>query len=155
MGVPRSVPASSILCDTDPVHGPRLRVAFPCQHGGCRRTAAIVEVSRRGQLYLSDEQSTIYRIFPDAQGTIRLSGFLPYTSFSARVLDLGATMNAVQAIDAAALHALDGTWTPFYCPPCDRSFCAEHWNLKPSFGWAFEHYSGTCPAGHPHFIDHY
>lgn len=132
----------------------RLRIAFPCQHEGCSRTAAIVEVSRRGQLYINDDQDIIYRIFPDAQGTIRITGFLPYTSCSSQVTDITATIRAACAIDAAALHALDQNWVPFYCPHCDRSFCAEHWQLTPRFNWAFDHYSGTCPVGHPHVINH-
>ncbi|HEX4103780.1 MAG: hypothetical protein WAN20_06370 [Pseudonocardiaceae bacterium] len=132
----------------------RLRIPFPCQHDGCPRAAAIVEVSRRGQLYINDEQDIIYRVFPDAQGTIRIIGFLPYTSFASQIPDLAATVLAVRTIDAAGLYALDRTWIPFYCPQCDRSFCEEHWNLEPSFNWGFDHYSGTCPAGHPHFIDH-
>ncbi len=132
----------------------RLRIAFPCQFGGCPRTAAIVEVSRRGQLFVNDEQDIIYRIFPGAQGTIRVTGFLPYTSFASQVPDLAATINAADAVDAGALRALDKTWVPFYCPHCDHSFCAEHWALKPIFDWGFDHYSGTCPVGHPHFIDH-
>lgn len=132
----------------------RLRVAFPCQHDGCSRAAAIVEVNRRGKLYVNDEQDIIYRVFPEAQGTIRITGFLPYTNFSSQVTDLAATIKAARTIDAAALHALDQTWVPFYCPQCGRSFCAEHWELAPKFDWGFSHYSGTCPVGHPHVIDH-
>ncbi|MDQ3826078.1 MAG: hypothetical protein M3325_10215 [Actinomycetota bacterium] len=132
----------------------RLSIAFPCQHDGCPRAAAIVEVSRRGQLYVNDEQHIIYRVFPEAQGTIRITGFLPYTSFCRRVTNLAATIQAARAIDAAALHALDQTWVPFYCSRCDHSFCAEHWVLQPTFNWGFDHYSGSCPDGHPHFIDH-
>lgn len=132
----------------------RLRCTFPCQYQGCPRRAAVVEVSRRGQLLVSDEQDIIYRVFPEAQGTIRVTGFLPYTNFSSQVPDLSATIRAARAIDAGRLRALDATWVPFYCPHCDRSFCTEHWALTPSFSWGFDHYSGTCPAGHPHFIDH-
>ncbi len=135
----------------DPV---RLRVAFPCQHEGCQRIAAIVEVIRRGQLYVDEEQDVLYRIFPEAQGTLRISGFLPYTSFSTQVNNVAATTGAVQVTDTAALHAMDRTWVPFYCQHCDRSFCGEHWNLKPTFDWGFDFYSGTCPAGHAHFINH-
>ena len=104
----------------------RLRIAFPCQQDGCPRVAAIVEVSRRGQLYVNDDQDIIYRVFPEAQGTIRITGFLPYTSFSRHVINLAAAIQAVRAIDAAALHALDQTWVPLYCSRCNRSFCAEH-----------------------------
>jgi hypothetical protein len=132
----------------------RLRVAFPCQHEGCPRAAATVEVIRRGQLYIDEEQDVIYRIFPEAQGTIRVDGFLPYTSFSTHVTDFAAVTTAARAVDAAALHAVDRTWVPFYCHQCDRSFCGEHWDLKATFNWGFDYYSGTCPAGHPHFIDH-
>ncbi|MGH4009737.1 MAG: hypothetical protein ACRDTH_16575 [Pseudonocardiaceae bacterium] len=141
--------------DTGGVEDPvRLRVAFPCQHENCQRAAAIVEVTRRGQLFIDEEQDIIYRIFPQAQGTIRVTGFLPYTSFSTQITDLAATAGAVRALDAAALHAADRTWVPFYCHQCDRSFCGEHWSLKPTFDWGFDYYSGTCPVGHPHFIDH-
>jgi hypothetical protein len=132
----------------------RLRVAFPCQYEGCPRTAATVEVTRRGQLYIDEEQEIIYRIFPDAQGTIRINGFLPYTGFSTHVTDLVTTADAVRAADAAALFVVDRTWVPFYCHHCDRSFCGQHWNLKATFNWGFDHYSGTCPVGHPHFINH-
>jgi len=132
----------------------RLRIAFPCQHNDCRRTAAVVEVNRRGRLYVNDEQAIIYRIFPDAQGTIRITGFLPYTNFCSQVANLAATIHAARAVDAAGLYALDRSWVPFYCPGCERSFCGQHWQLKPTFQWDFDHYSGTCPAGHPHFIDH-
>jgi hypothetical protein len=100
----------------------RLRTAFPCQHEGCSRTAAIVEVSRRGQLYIDEDEYIIYRVFPDAQGTIRITGFLPYTNSFRQVADLTATIKAACAVDAAALHALDQSWVPFYCPTCDRSF---------------------------------
>jgi hypothetical protein len=148
-------PSVRRCCDTGSVDDPaRLRVAFPCQHKDCRRAAAIVEVTRRGQLYIDAEQDIIYRVFPEAQGTIRITGFLPYTSFSTRVPNLAATVSAVRTIDAAALHALDRAWVPFYCHQCDRSFCSEHWDLKPIFDWGFDHYSGACPIGHPHFIDH-
>ncbi len=132
----------------------RLRVAFPCQHEGCRRAAAILEVIRRGQLYIDEEQDIIYRIFPEAQGVIRMNGFLPYTSFSAQVTNFAATTDALRAIDAAALHTMERTWVPFYCHQCERSFCGEHWNLTAAFDWGFDHYSGTCPVGHSHFIDH-
>lgn len=143
------------FCDTGVVDDPgRLRIAFPCQQEGCARAAGIVEVSRRGQLYVNDEQDTIYRVFPGAQGTIRITGFLPYTNFARQVANLAATIQAARTIDAAALHALDQTWVPFYCPRCDRCFCAEHWVLTPTFNWGFDHYSGTCPVGHPQFIDH-
>jgi hypothetical protein len=91
----------------------RLRISFPCQYSGCPRAAATVEVSRRGQLLINDEQDIIYRIFPDAQGTIRVTGFLPYTSFSSRVPNLAATVAAAHNIDAAALRALDQAWVPF------------------------------------------
>jgi hypothetical protein len=144
-------PASDTGVVDDPV---RLRVAFPCQREACQHAAAIVEVIRRGQLYVDDEQDILYRIFPDAQGTLRLSGFLPYTSFSTQVINLAATLGAVRGTNAAALHAMDRTWVPFYCQLCERSFCGEHWNLKATFGWGFDFYSGTCPVGHAHFIDH-
>ncbi len=115
---------------------------------------AIIEVTRRGQLYVDEEQDILYRIFPDAQGTLRLSGFLPYTNFSTQVTDHAATAGAVRVIDAAALHAIDRAWVPFYCRRCDRSFCGEHWNLKATFDWGFDFYSGTCPVGHSHVINH-
>jgi hypothetical protein len=144
-----------LASDTGPVEDPvRLRTAFPCQYEDCQRTAAIVEVIRRGQLYIDGEQDIIYRIFPETQGMIRVNGFLPYTSFSTHVTDLATTADAVRAIDAAALHAMQRTWVPFYCHQCGRSFCGEHWNLKATFDWGFDYYSGTCPVGHPHFIDH-
>lgn len=151
----RSEHLTGAFCDTWWVDDAApLRVAFPCQHAGCPRVAATVEVSGRGRLYINDEQDIIYRVFPEAQGTIRITGFLPYTNFSSQVTNLAATLQAVRDIDASALYALEQTWVPFYCRHCDRSFCTEHWQLTPTFDWGFDFYSGTCPVGHPHFIDH-
>lgn len=37
---------------------------------------------------------------------------------------------------AAALYDRDPAWAPFFCPVCERSYCAVHWQ-------------GTrCPYGH-------
>lgn len=141
--------------DTGGVDDPtRVRIGFPCEYDGCRREAAVVEVTRRGRLYVDEDQDMLYRIFPKAQGTIRVSGFLPYTNLCDRVADIGVTIDAVRSTDTATLYSLRSEWVPFYCRHCDRSFCGAHWNLKATFDWGFDYYSGTCPAGHPHFIDH-
>jgi hypothetical protein len=132
----------------------RVRVAFPCEQEDCLREAATVEVTRRGQLYIDEDQDMIYRIFPSAQGTIRVTGFLLYTNVCDRVPDIKATLAAVHAIDTAALYAMRREWVPFYCSECGRSFCGEHWNLKATFDWGFDFYSGTCPVGHPHVVGH-
>ncbi len=133
----------------DPV---RLRATFPCQRDDCQRAAAIVEVTRRGQLYVDGEQDILYRIFPQAQGTLRVTGFLPYTGFSTQVINLVATAGAVRVIDAAALHAMDRNLGSVLLPALQPFICVEHWNLKATFDWGFDFYSGTCPVGHSHFI---
>jgi hypothetical protein len=38
--------------------------------------------------------------------------------------------------DPAALHAIDPSLAPAYCPDCPASYCGEHWT------------GGRCPLGH-------
>jgi hypothetical protein len=38
--------------------------------------------------------------------------------------------------DPAALHAIDPSLAPAYCPDCRASYCGEHWT------------DGRCPLGH-------
>ncbi len=121
---------------------------------GCTAVAATVDVIPRGQAYPEGAHDPVPEVFPEVGGTVRVTGFLPYTGFSTAVPDLAAAVAAVRAVDAGALHALDHAWTPFYCRHCDRSYCGEHWDLHPVFDWGFDYYRGSCPAGHPHMIDH-
>lgn len=37
---------------------------------------------------------------------------------------------------ATALFDRDPSWAPFFCPTCERAYCAEHWR------------GARCPYGH-------
>lgn len=116
--------------------------------------AATVDVVPRGQPYPEGPHDPVHQVFPGVVGTLRVSGFLPHTGFSTAVPDVAAALAAVHAGNAAALHALDPEWTPFWCRHCDRSYCGEHWDPYPVYDWGLDYYRGRCPAGHPHMIDH-
>lgn len=51
--------------------------------------------------------------------------------------------------DAMALRRLDPEYTPFFCPKCDASYCAAHWELQVIFDEGFYDYTlGQCPNDH-------
>jgi hypothetical protein len=59
---------------------------------------------------------------------------------------------AIEAGDVAGLLRIDEEFVPFYCRPCEASYCEEHWNTWLEFdpddpGWLDE-MRGRCPAGH-------
>jgi hypothetical protein len=61
------------------------------------------------------------------------------------------------ARDACGLRAFDAEWGAFYCPDCDRSYCADHWHFDVRYdddfpGW-YDCTYGTCPAGHRYLVD--
>ena len=55
---------------------------------------------------------------------------------------------------ARALYELDFELAPFYCPPCDRSYCGDHWNATDSFeDGVHDSIRGTCPEGHERLLE--
>lgn len=133
---------------------PGARRGFPCGFAGCDRVAATVEVVPAGRPYADRRHDLIHTVLPGAPGTLRISGFLPWTNVSMPVADLAAAAGAVRDLDGGALRRLDRDLAPFYCRHCDRSYCGDHWRLRPSFDVGFDYWSGTCPEGHRHVIDH-
>lgn len=135
----------------------RARRAIRCEYPKCRNAAAMVEVVAAGQAYANGEHDLPHRLEP-SQGTIRISGFLPYASFSTPVRDYAGTAGGVLAAGdrlAETLFGWNTEWAPFYCPVCERAYCSEHWRLEPVFDEAgFDYYSGSCLYGHRHKIDH-
>jgi hypothetical protein len=132
------------------VHSPsprQVHLAIACQFPDCLKVAAVVELDpiEPGAARRTDT------------GTIRVYGFLPFAKVGTSVYNYGNTVAVVlDAGDdaAAALHAINSVYTPFFCRECRRSYCGQHWNLEPVFDFGFDYYWGTCPSEHPHFIDH-
>ena len=67
-----------------------------------------------------------------------------------------ALREAIEAGDPARLMAIDRELVPLYCPSCQATYCAQHWQRWPVFaddfpGW-FEEERGTCPNGHERMI---
>jgi len=63
--------------------------------------------------------------------------------------DVAATLAALGAGNARALHALDSEFVPFWCPRCGASFCGQHWVTWDLFDDGFfDEKRGRCPAGH-------
>ncbi|MDZ4826547.1 MAG: hypothetical protein SGJ13_08800 [Actinomycetota bacterium] len=63
---------------------------------------------------------------------------------------------AIRGGDFDAVYAVHEEFAPFWCRPCRRSYCRDHWELEPVFDppRQFDYYRGTCPAGQPTMIDH-
>ncbi|GAA2456253.1 hypothetical protein GCM10010191_89530 [Actinomadura vinacea] len=120
----------------------------------------MVELVPNGGRYADGNTDLLHQIQltdSTSSGTIRLSGFLPYTEYSMQVTDYEATTTAVQnagADAASVLHEIDKEYAPFYCRHCLRPYCGQHWQLKATFDHGFDYYSGSCPYGHRKFIDH-
>lgn len=68
--------------------------------------------------------------------------------------DLDPIRTAIETDDARVLHAIDPEYTPFYCPNCDASYCADHWQTRDVFdnGW-HDSIRGTCPQGHERLLE--
>lgn len=140
--------------------GARARRAIRCEYPKCLNAAAMVEVVAAGQPYANGDTDLLPRPEPagGTTGTIRISGFLPYASFSTPVHDYAGIAGGVLAAGdrlAETLFDWDPEWAPFYCPVCERAYCSAHWRLEPVFDEAgFDYYSGSCLYGHRHKIDH-
>lgn len=137
--------------------GARTRRAIRCEYPKCLNAAAMVEVVAAGQSYANGDRDLLHKLTP-AQGSIRISGFLPYASFSMPVESYADIANGVLAAGdrlAETLFDWNTEWAPFYCPVCERAYCTEHWRLEPVFDeTGFDFYSGSCLYGHRHMIDH-
>lgn len=137
--------------------GARARRAIRCEYPKCLNAAAMVEVVATGQAYADGDTDLLHQLAP-GEGTIRITGFLPYASFSMPVADYAEIAGGVLAAGdrlAETLYRWDTGWAPFYCPVCERAYCTAHWRLEPVFDEAgFDYYSGSCLYGHRHTIEH-
>jgi hypothetical protein len=69
----------------------------------------------------------------------------------------GRLSAALAAGDVGGVFALDPEYTPFYCPACDASYCAGHWDRWDVFddevpGW-HDSIRGRCPYGHERILE--
>lgn len=93
-----------------------------CQYHACRHAAAMVELLPG----------------PGSGRTLMVSGFAPGTEVAEPVPDprLAALVSAGDPALPGTLYDRDPAWAPFFCPVCERSYCAEHWQ------------GNRCPYGH-------
>ncbi|HYR08305.1 MAG TPA: hypothetical protein VEQ60_11070 [Longimicrobium sp.] len=83
-------------------------------------------------------------------------GFLGRTSTRLGAAEAERVARALERADAAALYAVNLEYAPFYCPTCDRVYCAECWRTFLVFaddlpGW-LEETRGTCPEHHERML---
>lgn len=69
----------------------------------------------------------------------------------------GRLRAALAAGDAGGIFELDPEYAPFYCPACDASYCAEHWDRWDVFdeeipGW-HDSIRGRCSYGHERMLE--
>ncbi|HEV2987155.1 MAG TPA: hypothetical protein VG759_01845 [Candidatus Angelobacter sp.] len=110
----------------------------------CANAAAVVEVlSPEHPQALSKDNSTIC-----------ISGFIGEERVVLSKSAEAALRACLATADAAALHALEQLWAPFYCPACKRNYCVKHWTVVPEYDQEFfDHSHGYCPEGHRRLIE--
>ena len=118
---------------------PRARATFFCaRHGSAAGTLRLHPVTGEGGWLLVEE------------------GFLGKTSTRLGAAEADRVARALERADAAALYAVNLEYAPFYCPACDRVYCAECWRTSLVFaddlpGW-LEETRGTCPEHHERML---
>lgn len=97
-------------------------------------------------------------------GSIRLLGRdvrrEAFTSVPTQQLSVEAAErlhDALDAVDAGAVFAVDAELAPFYCPECAATYCGEHWNRIDIFdddppSW-HDSIRGRCPLGHERMLE--
>jgi hypothetical protein len=127
----------ALMTDFDAVEStpPRASATFTCTRHG----------TPAGALHL-------HRIAGGGDWLLVLEGFLGKTSTRLGTATADGVAQALDRADAASLYALDLEFAPFYCPACDRVYCADCWQTSLVFaddfpGW-LEETQGTCPEGH-------
>ena len=57
--------------------------------------------------------------------------------------------------DARALFAVEPELAPFWCPPCETSYCGEHWARWPisDDDGRYDAIRGRCPQGHERMLE--
>lgn len=85
----------------------------------------------------------------DPAGRARLAMVSGLGNVTFSEFDLHATLAALAAGDAKALYAIDLEYVPFWCPRCNHSYCARHWETWDLFDDGFfDEKRGRCPKGH-------
>jgi Pentapeptide repeats (8 copies) len=145
---------------TEPQPG-HLSGMFACQREGCTAAAGWVtlvakEAAPDGGEPLFHGGSSDLAPF----GKVLVGGFMSMNN------SFGVTSDRVLAQIAAGLRAGDvltlaeesEDYAPFYCSSCRAVYCAEHCQLEevrdPDWGVTPDYWKGTCPNGHPVFVDH-
>lgn len=85
-----------------------------------------------------------------------VEGFLGKMSVRLGTDDAQRVAHALERADAASLYALDLEYAPFYCPECEKVYCADCWRTFLVFaddmpGW-LEETRGTCPQHHERML---
>lgn len=112
-----------------------LTVTFPCDL--CGKPAATITLAADGEIVvMALIGRTTQRVGAEAMPRVR---------------------DVLTQRDARALYALDREWGSFYCPTCDRSYCADHWHFDVRYddefpGW-YDCTYGTCPENHTRLVD--
>lgn len=84
-----------------------------------------------------------------AAGRARLTVVSGVGDVSFAEFDLEASLAALGAGDARALHAIDVELVPFWCPRCRASYCGRHWETWELYDDGFfDEKRGRCPRGH-------
>jgi len=138
-----------------------LSLAVPCSHPGCGRQAALVELIASGTPHPDDAfllRDVLEGGATGAMGQFILKDFtapsFPNFSMPLSAAEFAEAASAVRAADLVALGALREGYVPFLCTRCELPYCGPHLDLQMFWDWGPDYWTGTCPRGHHHFIDH-
>ncbi|MBI5876178.1 MAG: hypothetical protein HZB53_00890 [Chloroflexi bacterium] len=93
----------------------------------------------------------------DARVAVTITGIVGVTQTWLAAADAPQVAVALYGTVRALYHYND-EWASFFCPECERIYCAKHWRTEVIFeddpfpAW-YDCTYGTCPEGHRRMVD--
>ncbi|GHO46200.1 tetratricopeptide repeat protein [Ktedonospora formicarum] len=133
-----------------------LTTLMHCQAPGCAEVMKL-ELVVAGRPH-EDDQYQITRMGSEKPASL-ICDYLPTyaQSWHPSGLAFERVALALRHGDIAMLRTLDDDYVPFYCWCCHGVYCFEHMRFEEVWDDFYPHpdyWRGTCPYGHPTFVDH-
>lgn len=89
----------------------------------------------------------------ESEGRLHLVVDTPWGEVTYLEFNLVQVVDALARGEAAALHALDPEFAPFWCPACSTAYCGSHWVTWDVWDDGFfDQTRGRCPGGHERML---
>lgn len=133
-----------------------LSTIIRCQAPTCEQVMHL-ELVTEGRSH-EDDQYQVTRAGASKPASLICDYISEYTqSWHPLGKDYERIQQALRQGDMAALYALKEGYAPFYCQYCHGSYCYDHMRFQEVWDDFYVHpdyWYGTCPYGHPIFVDH-